>query len=81
MIYLSKKTKTIKKMQVSKAISSKKWPLGLLDAYYYNSLNTKVQKQNEAKWGNVKKKLSSQWFSWFVAILFLNKHQAFLNVH
>ena len=49
MIYLSKKTKTIKKMQVSKAISSKKRPRGLLDAYYYNSLNTKVQKQNEPK--------------------------------
>ena len=49
MIYLSKKTKTIKKMQVPKAISSKKRPLVLLDAYYYNSLNTKVQKQNEPK--------------------------------
>ena len=50
-------------MRVSNAISSKKRPLALLDIYYYNSLNTKVQKQNEPKVGNVKKHLSPQLFS------------------
>ena len=42
-------TKTHKKMQVSKATSSRMRLFTSLDIHYNNSLNTEVQEQNEIK--------------------------------